>query len=98
MAKTQNSVFDFDVAIIGGGFGGLGLAVKIKESGNNNFVVFERADKVGGTWRDNIYPGCGCDIPSHLYSFSFEMNPNWSREYSLQPEILEYIINFKTDP
>ncbi len=95
MVKIKNSGFDFDVAIIGSGFGGLGLAVKLKESGNNNFVIFERADQVGGTWRDNIYPGCGCDIPSHLYSFSFEMNSDWSREYSLQPEILEYIINLK---
>ena len=54
-------------------------------------MIFERAAEVGGTWRDNIYPGCACDIPSHLYSFADELNPNWSRAFSTQPEILEYI-------
>ncbi|MCH2023639.1 MAG: NAD(P)/FAD-dependent oxidoreductase [Saprospiraceae bacterium] len=86
---------DHDIAIIGGGFAGLGIAIQLIKNGKKDFIIFERAAEVGGTWRDNIYPGCACDIPSHLYSYSFEMNPNWSRAYSGQPEILEYIINVK---
>ncbi|QJW89192.1 NAD(P)/FAD-dependent oxidoreductase [Spirosoma taeanense] len=84
---------DVDVAIIGAGFAGLGAAVRLKQRSNTSFVVFERADRVGGTWRDNIYPGCACDVPSHLYSLSFAPNPNWSRMYSPQPEILAYLQN-----
>ena len=57
----------------------------------NDFVVLERAGEVGGTWRDNTYPGCACDVPSHLYSFSFAPNPGWSRAFSPQPEILAYL-------
>jgi cation diffusion facilitator CzcD-associated flavoprotein CzcO len=79
------------VAIIGAGFAGLGMAIKLKEMGETDFVVLERADRVGGTWRDNTYPGCACDIPSHLYSFSFAPNPDWSEHYARQPEILAYI-------
>jgi len=84
---------DVDVAIIGAGFAGLGAAVRLKQQGNTSFVVFERAAEVGGTWRDNVYPGCACDVPSHLYSLSFAPNPNWSRMYSPQPEILNYLKN-----
>lgn len=86
---------DYKVGIIGGGFGGLGAGIRLKKENRQSFVIFERAEEVGGTWRDNTYPGCACDIPSHLYSYSFEMNPNWSRAYSKQPEILEYIIACK---
>lgn len=86
---------DYEIGIVGGGFGGLGIAIRLKKEGKHNFVIFERASEVGGTWRDNTYPGCGCDIPSHLYSYSFELNPNWSRDYSKQPEILEYILHCK---
>lgn len=82
-----------DVAIIGAGFAGLGAAIRLKQRGNTSFVVFERAGEVGGTWRDNVYPGCACDVPSHLYSFSFAANPHWSRTYSPQPEILTYLKN-----
>ncbi|MCK8494436.1 NAD(P)/FAD-dependent oxidoreductase [Spirosoma sp. RP8] len=82
---------DFDVAIIGAGFAGLAAAIRLKERGNTSFVVFERAGQVGGTWRDNTYPGCACDVPSHLYSLSFAPNPAWSRTYSTQPEILAYL-------
>ena len=82
---------DYQVGIIGAGFGGLGAAIQLHRSGNDSFVVFERAAEVGGTWRDNSYPGCACDVPSHLYSFSFEPNSNWSRSYSGQAEILEYL-------
>ena len=84
---------DVDVAIIGAGFAGLGAAVRIKQRGNTSFVIFERAAEVGGTWRDNVYPGCACDVPSHLYSLSFAPNPNWSRMYSPQAEILSYLKN-----
>ena len=79
------------IAIVGGGFAGLGLAIQLKEAGIDDFVVLERADDVGGTWQANTYPGCQCDIPSHLYSFSFAPNPGWSRTYSLQPEIWDYL-------
>lgn len=86
---------DYEIAIIGAGFGGLGLAIRLQQEGYQNFIIFERAAIAGGTWRDNTYPGCACDVPSHLYSFSFEPNPNWSREYSPQPEILNYILHCK---
>jgi cation diffusion facilitator CzcD-associated flavoprotein CzcO len=66
-------------------------AVKLKQAGIEDFVVLERTGDVGGTWHLNTYPGCQCDIPSHLYSFSFAPNPNWSRTYSFQPEIWEYL-------
>jgi cation diffusion facilitator CzcD-associated flavoprotein CzcO len=79
------------VAIVGSGFAGLGMAVKLKQAGIEDFVVLERTGDVGGTWHVNTYPGCQCDIPSHLYSFSFAPNPNWSRTYSLQPEIWSYL-------
>ncbi|HEY5193869.1 MAG TPA: NAD(P)/FAD-dependent oxidoreductase [Solirubrobacteraceae bacterium] len=79
------------IAIVGSGFAGLGMAVKLKQAGIDDFVVLERSGDVGGTWHVNTYPGCQCDIPSHLYSFSFAPNPNWSRTYSLQPEIWEYL-------
>ena len=80
-----------DVAIIGTGFAGLGMAMQLKEAGLNDFVLLEKAGEVGGTWRDNHYPGCACDVPSHLYSFSFAQNPEWSRLFSPQPEILKYL-------
>ncbi len=79
------------VAIVGTGFSGLGMAIKLKEQGEHDFVLLERADDIGGTWRDNTYPGCRCDVPSHLYSFSFAPNPSWSSTFSPQPEILDYL-------
>jgi len=79
------------IAILGTGFSGLGMAIRLKQRGQHDFVVIEKADDIGGTWRDNTYPGCACDIPSHLYSFSFALNPHWSRAYSPQPEIWEYL-------
>ena len=79
------------IAIIGTGFSGLGAAIGLKRAGFDDFVIFERAESVGGTWRDNTYPGCQCDVPSHLYSFSFKLNPNWTRTYSTQPEIWAYL-------
>ncbi|MEU3405840.1 NAD(P)/FAD-dependent oxidoreductase [Streptomyces sp. NPDC006670] len=79
------------VAVIGSGFGGLGAAVRLRREGITDFVVLERADSVGGTWRDNSYPGCACDVPSHLYSFSFAPNPDWPRTFSGQPAIRAYL-------
>ncbi|NBE51574.1 flavin-containing monooxygenase [Streptomyces boluensis] len=79
------------VAVIGSGFGGLGAAVRLRREGITDFVVLERADAVGGTWRDNSYPGCACDVPSHLYSFSFAPNPDWPRTFSGQERIREYL-------
>jgi cation diffusion facilitator CzcD-associated flavoprotein CzcO len=79
------------VGIIGAGFAGLGMAISLKQRGVEDFVVWERDGDVGGTWWANTYPGCQCDIPSHLYSFSFALNPDWGRTYATQPEIEAYI-------
>lgn len=81
----------FKVAIIGAGFAGLGTAIRLRQQGEESFVVLERAAEVGGVWRDNTYPGCACDVQSHLYSFSFAPNPDWSRRYSPQVEIWQYL-------
>jgi cation diffusion facilitator CzcD-associated flavoprotein CzcO len=80
-----------NIAIVGTGFSGLGTAIRLARAGRRDFVVLERGDDVGGTWRDNTYPGAACDVPSRLYSFSFRLNPDWSRSYSPQPEILDYL-------
>ncbi len=82
---------DFSVAIIGSGFGGIGMAARLKRAGVHDLVVLERDDALGGTWRDNSYPGAACDVPSHLYCFSFAPNPGWSRSFSPQPEIWAYL-------
>jgi cyclohexanone monooxygenase len=79
------------VLIIGSGFAGLGAAIRLATEGRDDFLVVERGSEVGGTWRDNTYPGAACDVPSHLYSYSFELNPNWSRSFSPQPEIQQYL-------
>ncbi|WP_328603862.1 NAD(P)/FAD-dependent oxidoreductase [Amycolatopsis sp. NBC_00345] len=79
------------VIVVGTGFSGLGMAIQLRKDGRDDFVILEKAHDVGGTWRDNSYPGCACDIPSHMYSFSFEQNPGWSRAYSPQPEIWRYM-------
>jgi cation diffusion facilitator CzcD-associated flavoprotein CzcO len=86
-----------NVAIIGSGFSGLALAVELKRSGRDDFVILERARDVGGTWRDNSYPGCACDVPSHLYSFSFAPNPDWSSTFSPQEEIYAYLRRVAND-
>src|SRR5215207_3628523 len=80
-----------DVAVIGAGFSGLGAAIKLRQAGRHDFVVLERADEVGGTWEANRYPGCQCDVPSNLYSFSFAPNPDWSQTFAQQPEIWRYL-------
>jgi cation diffusion facilitator CzcD-associated flavoprotein CzcO len=79
------------IAIVGAGFGGLGMAIKLRQAGIEDFAVLERDSDVGGTWWANTYPGCQCDIPSHLYSYSFAPNPDWSRTYAPQAEIQRYI-------
>ena len=82
---------DTEVLIVGTGFSGLGMAIELKRTGRHDFVVLEKASDLGGTWRDNQYPGCACDVQSHMYSYSFELNPNWSRAFAEQPEIWAYL-------
>ncbi|HEX8392975.1 MAG TPA: NAD(P)/FAD-dependent oxidoreductase [Longimicrobium sp.] len=79
------------IIIIGSGFGGLGMAIRLRQEGRDDFLILERAGDVGGTWRDNTYPGAACDVQSHLYSFSFALNPEWSHSFSRQPEIQAYL-------
>ncbi|HSP78384.1 MAG TPA: NAD(P)/FAD-dependent oxidoreductase, partial [Myxococcaceae bacterium] len=79
------------IAIIGSGFSGLCMGIRLKQAGIHSFTLLERADSVGGTWRDNTYPGAACDVPSPLYSFSFEPNPRWSRLFAPQAEIRAYL-------
>lgn len=79
------------VVIIGAGFGGIGMAIRLKRAGVRDVVVLEKAASLGGTWRDNTYPGAACDVPSHLYSFSFERKTDWSRRFPPQDEILDYL-------
>ncbi|MBE8521795.1 NAD(P)/FAD-dependent oxidoreductase [Amycolatopsis sp. H6(2020)] len=81
----------FKVVIVGTGFSGLGQAIQLEKAGIRDYVILEKATEVGGTWRDNSYPGCACDVQSHMYSFSYEQNPDWSRSFSPQPEIFEYL-------
>ncbi|SFO42124.1 Predicted flavoprotein CzcO associated with the cation diffusion facilitator CzcD [Pseudonocardia ammonioxydans] len=84
-------VDEVEVLIVGSGFSGLGLAARLEQAGIRSYRILEAADDLGGTWRDNTYPGCGCDIPSPLYSFSFDQKPDWSRLFASQPEILDYL-------
>jgi cation diffusion facilitator CzcD-associated flavoprotein CzcO len=79
------------IVIIGTGFAGLCMGIRLKQVGIDSFTILERAEGIGGTWRDNTYPGAACDIPSHLYSFSFEPNPRWTRQFAPQAEILDYL-------
>jgi cation diffusion facilitator CzcD-associated flavoprotein CzcO len=79
------------VLVVGAGFAGLGTAIKLDEAGFGDFLVIDKGQTVGGTWRDNTYPGAACDVPSQLYSFSFAPNPEWSRSFSPQPEIQAYL-------
>ncbi|HEX4358901.1 MAG TPA: NAD(P)/FAD-dependent oxidoreductase [Pseudonocardia sp.] len=90
-AAAATPPVDTEVAIIGTGFSGLGMGIAMIKDGRHDFVILEKADDVGGTWRDNSYPGCACDVQSHMYSYSFEQNPGWSRLFSPQPEIFDYL-------
>lgn len=84
---------DFPIAIIGAGFAGIGAAIQLLEAGIDSFTIFERASEIGGTWRDNTYPGAACDVPSHAYSLSFEPNPNWTQRYATSWEIQQYLLD-----
>jgi cation diffusion facilitator CzcD-associated flavoprotein CzcO len=81
----------YSTLIVGAGFAGIGMGIRLKQAGDHDFVILEQAARLGGTWRDNTYPGIACDVPSHLYSYSFEPNPNWSRFFAPQEEILAYL-------
>ena len=91
MPATEPDGRHTQVAIVGAGFSGIGMAARLLDEGNEDFVILERGEEIGGTWRDNTYPGCQCDIPSVLYSLSFAPNPDWTRAYPLQREIREYL-------
>ena len=80
-----------DSFIVGAGISGIAAAIKLKREGYNDFKIIEKADRVGGTWRENTYPGCGCDVPSSLYSYSFALSSKWSHLFAKQPEILDYL-------
>ncbi|MFC8275937.1 flavin-containing monooxygenase [Streptomyces sp. NPDC057271] len=88
---TEKTPAPIQVAVIGAGLAGLCAAIRLKQSGISSCTVFEKAEEIGGVWRDNSYPGAGCDIPSCLYSYSFERHGAWTRTYAEQPEILDYI-------
>src|SRR3954469_18477016 len=90
-APSTAATANFPIVIIGAGFAGIGAAIRLKQAGISSFRIFERAADVGGTWRDNTYPGAACDVPSHLYSFSFEPNPEWSRMFAESGEIHAYL-------
>jgi cation diffusion facilitator CzcD-associated flavoprotein CzcO len=90
-SRRTEPVERFPVAIIGTGFSGIAMGIQLKKAGIDSFVIFEKASDVGGTWRDNHYPGAACDVPSHLYSFSFEPKADWSRAYAPQKEIQDYL-------
>ncbi|MEV5572534.1 NAD(P)/FAD-dependent oxidoreductase [Spirillospora sp. NPDC052269] len=79
------------IVVIGSGFAGMGMAIRLRQQGFHDFVVLEKSEALGGTWHDNTYPGCACDVPSHMYSYSFELNPGWSRMFAPQPEIRAYM-------
>ncbi len=81
------------VIVVGAGFAGIAMGIRLKQAGIHDFVILEQANEVGGTWRDNRYPGAACDVESHLYSFSFEPNPNWTRTFATQREILHYLVH-----
>ncbi len=82
---------EIDTLIVGAGFGGLGMGIRLRQAGLDNFLILEQSGGLGGTWHDNRYPGAACDVPSHLYSYSFEPNAAWSRAYASQAEILAYL-------
>jgi cation diffusion facilitator CzcD-associated flavoprotein CzcO len=88
---TSNEPIHTRVLIVGSGFSGLGMGIALKKDGRNDFIILEKADEVGGTWRDNTYPGAACDVPTHLYSYSFEPRSKWKSLFSYQPEIFEYL-------
>ena len=97
MGSANGAKRDLSVGIVGAGFGGVGIAIKLREAGFDRFEIFERGDSVGGVWRANTYPGAACDVPSHLYSYSFAPGHHWSRRYAPQAEILAYLEEVSRD-
>ena len=87
----MNTEVDYKVIVIGAGSSGLCMAIKLKEQGIDDLVLLDKASGLGGTWYHNTYPGAGCDVQSHLYSFSFEPKLDWSRPFGGQQEILQYL-------
>jgi len=92
MLRGVASLPDLSIAIIGAGFGGLGMGIRLEQAGIESFTIFERAGEIGGTWRDNTYPGAACDVPSQVYSYSFELHPEWSRAFAGSDEIQAYLL------
>ncbi len=90
--SDRDAATEFPIAIIGSGFAGIGAAIRLLQAGISSFTIFERAGEIGGTWRDNTYPGAACDVPSHVYSLSFEPNPEWSRSFAGSAEIQAYLL------
>ena len=95
MADSGSEIYDS--FIVGAGISGIAAAIKLKKENYHNFKIIERADRVGGTWRENTYPGCGCDVPSSLYSYSFALSSTWSHLFAKQPEILNYLETVSDD-
>ena len=100
--KAQNKAASpvspvYDSLIVGAGISGLAAAIKLRKEGYTDFKIIEKASQVGGTWRENTYPGCGCDVPSSLYSYSFALSSKWSRLFAKQPEILAYLKEVSDD-
>src|SRR3954471_7464567 len=91
MSSESRPPREVEVAIVGAGFGGLGAAIQLQRAGVDDVVLLERSNDVGGTWSANTYPGCQCDVPSNLYSFSFARKPDWTHSYPEQPQILDYL-------
>ncbi|MGB1580729.1 MAG: flavin-containing monooxygenase, partial [Nevskiales bacterium] len=91
MAGKQSHIYD--VIVIGAGVSGIGAGIRLLKDGFENFLILEKANDLGGTWRDNTYPGCECDVPSALYSYSFAQKPDWSRTFAGHAEILQYVRN-----
>src|SRR5215212_5084950 len=91
MGRSNGARRGLSVGVVGAGFGGVGIGIKLREAGHEDFTIFERGETVGGVWRANTYPGAACDVPSHLYSFSFAPGHHWSSRYAPQPEILRYL-------
>src|SRR5206468_9628232 len=89
--SSNSRVTNVDVLIVGAGFSGICMGIKLLEAGMQSFLIFEKSEEIGGTWWENRYPGCACDIPSHLYSFSFAPSTEWSRMYPGQQEIHDYL-------
>ena len=81
-----------ELLVIGAGIAGIAMGAQLRRRGRHDFIIIERSDEVGGTWRDNTYPGVACNVPSHLYSFSWAMNPHWSDLYASGPEIQRYLV------